>query len=86
MQKKTPIWFFIIKIAAIINKTGFIIMKRLTMSVFFVAVVTLLHAQLPAVTLKTIDGQTVRTDTLSNNGKPFIVDFFAILTVKYTIS
>ena len=37
----------------------------------------LLHAQLPAVTLKTMDGQSVRTDTLSNNGKPFIIDFFA---------
>lgn len=34
-------------------------------------------AQLPAVTLKTIDGQTVRTDTLSNNGRPMIIDFFA---------
>jgi len=34
-------------------------------------------AQLPAITLKTIDGKTVRTDTLSNNGKPFIIDFFA---------
>ncbi|MBO4826751.1 MAG: TlpA family protein disulfide reductase [Prevotella sp.] len=34
-------------------------------------------AQLPSVTLKTIDGQTVRTDTLSNNGRPFIIDFFA---------
>lgn len=34
-------------------------------------------AQLPAVSLKTIDGQAVRTDTLSNNGKPFIIDFFA---------
>jgi peroxiredoxin len=35
------------------------------------------QAQLPAVTLKTIDGKVVRTDTLSNNGKPFIIDFFA---------
>ena len=34
-------------------------------------------AQLPAITLKTIDGQSVRTDTLRNNGKPFIIDFFA---------
>jgi peroxiredoxin len=34
-------------------------------------------AQLPAVTLKTMDGKTVSTDTLRNNGKPFIVDFFA---------
>ena len=35
------------------------------------------YAQLPAVTLKTIDGKTVSVDTLSNNGKPFIIDFFA---------
>lgn len=34
-------------------------------------------APLPAVTLKSMDGKTVRTDTLSNNGKPFIIDFFA---------
>ena len=34
-------------------------------------------AQLPQVTLKDINGKTVRTDTLSNNGKPFIIDFFA---------
>ena len=34
-------------------------------------------AQLPAVTLKTIDGQTVKIDTLNNGGKPFIIDFFA---------
>ena len=34
-------------------------------------------AQLPAVTLKMMDGKTVSTDTLRNNGKPFIVDFFA---------
>ncbi len=35
------------------------------------------YAQLPAVTLKKMDGQTVKTDTLSNNGKPFIISFFA---------
>lgn len=34
-------------------------------------------AQLPAVTLKTIDGQSVKIDTLNNDGKPFIIDFFA---------
>jgi len=36
-----------------------------------------LFAQLPAISLKTMDGQTVRIDTLSNGGKPFIIDFFA---------
>lgn len=34
-------------------------------------------AQLPKVTLKDINGKTVSTDTLSNCGKPFIIDFFA---------
>lgn len=33
--------------------------------------------RLPAISLKTIDGKTMRTDTLSNNGKPMIIDFFA---------
>jgi thiol-disulfide isomerase/thioredoxin len=35
------------------------------------------QAQLPAVTLKTLDGTLVQTETLSNDGKPFIIDFFA---------
>ena len=35
------------------------------------------HAQLPSVNLKTMDGQSVNTATLSNDGKPFIIDFFA---------
>ena len=34
-------------------------------------------AQLPYVVIKDIDGKAVKTDTLSNNGKPFIIDFFA---------
>ena len=35
------------------------------------------QAQLPKITLKDIQGKTVQTDTLSNGGKPFIIDFFA---------
>ena len=35
------------------------------------------QAQLPAVALKSIDGSTVQTETLNNDGKPFIIDFFA---------
>jgi peroxiredoxin len=38
---------------------------------------TAAHAQLPAVVLKTLDGSALRTDTLRNGGRPFIVDFFA---------
>ncbi len=53
------------------------------MKQFLLSIVVLLgcvctaNAQLPSITLKDIDGKTVRTDTLSNNGKPFIIDFFA---------
>ena len=35
------------------------------------------NAQLPSVTIKTMDGKAVNVDTLSNGGKPFIIDFFA---------
>lgn len=34
-------------------------------------------AQLPSITLKDINGKTVQTDELSNDGKPFIISFFA---------
>ena len=52
-------------------------------SLFTLAVVLMLacaqrsYAQLPVVTVKTMDGKTVCVDTLSNGGKPFIIDFFA---------
>ena len=42
-----------------------------------VASVGTVHAQLPSVTLKTMDGKSVNTAELSNDGKPFIIDFFA---------
>ena len=53
-------------------------MKKLLLSTLLMLGFALTaSAQLPAVTLKSIDGKTVKTDTLSNNGKPFIIDFFA---------
>ncbi len=51
--------------------------KTFAIIMLLCALVPLAQAQLPAVTLKTIDGRTVRTDTLNNGGKPFIIDFFA---------
>lgn len=46
--------------------------------VAFLAIVSVAGAQtLPAVTLKDINGKTVQTDQLSNDGKPFIISFFA---------
>lgn len=55
-------------------------MKKLVLLLCLFAVATWgdAFAQLPAVTLKTIDGQTVKIDTLNNGGKPFILDFFGI--------
>ena len=52
-------------------------MKKFVVSLLMTMTAAVAMAQLPAVTLKTLDGQEVRTDTLSNNGKPIIIDFFA---------
>lgn len=49
----------------------------LTFVVCMMAAFGVAHAQLPSVTLKTIDGAIVQTETLNNDGKPFIIDFFA---------
>lgn len=38
---------------------------------------TAAFAQLPSVNIKTIDGKTINTADLNNDGKPFIIDFFA---------
>lgn len=35
------------------------------------------HAQLPSVQLKDINGKSIDTKTLSNDGKPFAISFFA---------
>ncbi len=59
------------KINTYMKKTLFAIIVAL------LGIVNTASAQLPAVTLKTMDGKTIRTDTLSNNGKPIIIDFFA---------
>ena len=52
-------------------------MKRFLLFSVCVAFMLTVQAQLPKVTLKDIHGKEVSTDTLSNQGKPFIIDFFA---------
>ena len=53
-------------------------MKKLLLSgIIFFCLQLNINAQLPSVTLKDINGKTVRTDTLSNNGRPISIDFFA---------
>lgn len=51
----------------------FLLLAALALGGFTVSI----HAQLPAVTLKTLEGKTVDTSTLENGGKPFIISFFA---------
>lgn len=52
-------------------------MKKLLLLFLIVLGAQYAQAQLPKITLKDINGKSVRTDTLSNGGKPFIIDFFA---------
>jgi len=52
-------------------------MKRIFFVLFLMLSGMAAQAQLPAITLKSMEGQTVKTDTLNNSGKPFIISFFA---------
>ena len=52
-------------------------MKKFIIIAVLMAVVQTVFAQLPHVTLNDINGKAVRLDTLSNGGKPIIIDFFA---------
>ncbi|MDR1653407.1 MAG: TlpA family protein disulfide reductase [Prevotellaceae bacterium] len=54
-------------------------MKKILFAVVFITFAASSWAQLPSVTLKTIDGRTINTDTLNNNGKPFIISFFSMV-------
>lgn len=49
----------------------------LVLTMFLFAAAQNISAQLPSYKLKTTDGKTIDTATLSNDGKPFIIDFFA---------
>lgn len=39
--------------------------------------ISLSFGQLPSVKVKNLDGKTIETSSLNNNGKPFIISFFA---------
>jgi peroxiredoxin len=51
--------------------------KILLIALLFAGCFAASYAQLPSVSLKTMDGKTVNTAELSNDGKPFIISFFA---------
>ena len=55
---------------------------RLFLAALIISLTGMVYAQqtsgeLPAVTLKNINGKTINTSELSNNGKPIIISFFA---------
>ena len=52
-------------------------MKRLFFVALLMAFVSVAFAQLPSVSLKDISGNSVNSAELNNDGKPFIIDFFA---------
>ena len=52
-------------------------MKRLFFVALLISFVSSAFAQLPSVSLKDINGKNVNTAELNNDGKPFIIDFFA---------
>lgn len=51
--------------------------KRFCLAALLLLGVVASYAQLPSVTLKDINGKTVDTAKLQNDGKPFIISFFA---------
>ncbi len=52
-------------------------MKKSILLALLLVVTAGCFAQIPSVTLKDIDGKSVDTSTLSNDGNPFILSFFA---------
>lgn len=52
-------------------------MKRLFLALAMFLTLGCAFAQLPSVQLKDLDGNTVDTATLSNDGNPFVISFFA---------
>ena len=52
-------------------------MKKFLLTALLLLGATTAFAQLPAVQLKTLDGKVINTAKLHNDGKPFIISFFA---------
>lgn len=52
-------------------------MKKIITLIVLAIISIATYAQLPSGQLKTLDGKTIPTDSLTNNGKPFAICFFA---------
>ena len=53
------------------------LIERIVMVVVIGMVATAIYAQLPSVLLKNTEGKTIDTAELNNDGKPFVISFFA---------
>lgn len=53
------------------------ILRTLLVAMAMFAVAGTVSAQLPSVQVKDLSGKVIDTSTLSNDGKPFIIDFWA---------
>ena len=53
------------------------LLKKLTFALALALIALSANAQLPSVQLKTLDGQAVNAAELNNDGKPFVISFFA---------
>lgn len=52
-------------------------LKKISLLLLLLPLAFAASAELPSVKLKTLDGKTVDTADLSNDGKPFVISFFA---------
>lgn len=52
-------------------------LRKVALLVLFAFVTFTVSAQLPSVQLKDLNGKTVNTAEMSNNGKPFVISLFA---------
>ena len=53
------------------------LLKKLTFALALALIALSANAQLPSVQLKTLDGQAVNAAEFNNDGKPFVISFFA---------
>lgn len=52
-------------------------LKGLISFAFAACLALTMNAQLPSIELKTLEGKPINVSTLSNDGKPFVISFFA---------
>jgi cytochrome c biogenesis protein CcmG, thiol:disulfide interchange protein DsbE len=52
-------------------------MKKLLAIVLFVFTASVVNAQIPSASVETLEGKKINTETISNDGKPIVISFWA---------